>query len=190
MKDNKIVYEGFFINTEIKGGLEHDIDHKHLTTQFKPKKTHQNLYGIAVVLHASKYAMDKDNEGYYIDRISTSYRELDDLFNALEVPHITLSVSETGKPVNTAKLDFENGCPIDTTFQAYFGAFTDEGYILDREETFEVGDRVIMNGIKERPGTIDAFYMSISGESAMVRFDNGDVSRGVNTRWLTHIEEE
>lgn len=190
MKSNNIIYEGFFINSEIRGALENDIEHKHLTTEFHPKKTHQNLYGCAVVLHASKYAIDANNEGYYIDRISTSYRELDDLFNNIEVPHITLSISKTGKPVDTAKLDFENGCPIDTTFQAYFGAFTGDEYLLDRDISFRVGDRVIVDGNKDKPGTIDAFYLSIAGESTLVRFDNGDILRGVNTRFLTHIEEE
>ena len=48
--------------------------------------------------------------------------ELRELFNAIPIPHITLSVSEEGKPVNTANLEFHSiGNP--ATVTGIFGGF-------------------------------------------------------------------
>ena len=107
-----IVYEGFFINEELPHTLEKDIKDKHITTIFRPKTTNDDLYGITAVFEVIGYGINDDNEGYLVKMMSVNADEekakrLWDIYNQIEVPHITLSVSQTGKPINTRYLSFE-----------------------------------------------------------------------------------
>ena len=116
-----LIYEGFFlahngrgIDTMLKGKLERDIPNKHITTEFKPKEAHPDLYGIGAWFKLAGYANDGKNEGYSVELFqidSTAhdkYREkLKALYNTISTPHITLSVSKDGKPKDTANLDFK-----------------------------------------------------------------------------------
>ena len=129
-----VIYEGFFLNCNITGALEKDVKYKHMTTEFRPKESHEDLYGEFVVLHASKYSIDIYNEGYYIDRIVTNNDELKKIFNEVSIPHVTLSTSVDGKPVDTAKLDFDKGIPIDIYLPAKYGCFTGIEYIMKNKE--------------------------------------------------------
>ena len=108
---NNIIYEGFFIIDELHGNLEKDIQFKHITTEFRPKVTHKHLYGTEATFTVDGYANDNINEGLsvYLDKCDNV--ELKNIINNIyksniKIPHITLSVSSTGKPVNTSKLDF------------------------------------------------------------------------------------
>lgn len=117
----KLIYEGFFLahngrgmDNMLKGKLERDIPDKHITTEFKPKEAHPDLYGIGAWFKLTGYANDGKNEGYSVElfQINTTapeeYRKnLKALYNAISVPHITLSVTKDGKPKDTANLDFE-----------------------------------------------------------------------------------
>lgn len=129
-----VIYEWFFLNCNITGALEKDAEYKHMTTEFRPKESHEDLYGEFVILHASKYSFDINNEGYYIDRIVTDNVELKKIFNEVSVPHVTLSTSVDGKPMDTAKLDFSKGIPIDTYLPAKYGCFTGVEYIMKNKE--------------------------------------------------------
>lgn len=104
-----VIYEGFFVkpNVELESKLEKDIEFKHITTQFKPEKSHEDLYGIEVNFIATKYGNDGINEGYKVKALNIENNELLELYNQIPNPHITLSVSKDGKPVNTSKLNFE-----------------------------------------------------------------------------------
>ena len=103
---NNIIYEGFFITGNLDSKLEKDIQFKHITTEFIPKITHENLYGTEAIFELIGYGNDNKNEGYKVRLFKIDNDELENIYNKIEIPHITLSVSATGKPVDTAKLNF------------------------------------------------------------------------------------
>lgn len=119
-----ILYEGFFVIDHLDSKLYKDIEHKHITTEFKPAKTHEHLYGKEATLIIIGYGNDSINEGYCVKMISCEDDELQELYNNISIPHITLSVSEEGKPVNTSKLAFEQ--TIERVIKCRFGGFTNK----------------------------------------------------------------
>ena len=125
-----IIYEGFFINSKMPGSLSKDIENKHVTTEFRPKVTHEELYGSKVILHVSKYGNNGENEGLYVDSIETDNDAIRNLFDNVAVPHITLSVSDSGKPVNTSKINFDKTWNGIDKISGTFGCFTDSGEVV------------------------------------------------------------
>ena len=116
-----MIYEGFFIQDNLESTLEKEVVNKHITTQFRPKQTHEELYGKKATFNIVGYGNDGVNEGFLVQLVSCNDQELKQLFDEIPVPHITLSVSNIGKPVNTAKLNFKsvNG----QTITGIFGGF-------------------------------------------------------------------
>lgn len=109
---SSIIYEGFFIWNDLESKLPKDIRFKHITTEFMPKVTHEHLYGQIATFKVTGYGNDGINEGYKVELIAaqTTDRDelkLEELYKKIEVPHITLSTSPEGKPVNTKNLKFE-----------------------------------------------------------------------------------
>ena len=102
-----MIYEAFFIQEQLDSTLEKDIQNKHITTEFRPKQTHQDLYGKTATFKVIGYGNDDKNEGFKVEMVSCEDVALKELFDNIPLPHITLSVSNDGKPVNTAKLDFQ-----------------------------------------------------------------------------------
>lgn len=122
-----MIYEGFFIQNKLQGILEKDIVNKHITTEFRPKKTHKELYGKTATFNVIGYGNNDVNEGFKVEMVSCENKALRELFNNIPVPHITLSTSATGKPVDTAKLDFQ---PVNRqTVTGKFGGF-DSGKVV------------------------------------------------------------
>ena len=118
-----VIYEGFFIMDKINSKLAKDIEFKHITTEFRPTKTHEHLYGTMATFAITGYANDSINEGCSVTLKSCDNDELVDLFNNISVPHITLSVSNEGKPVNTKNLNFKDEFNDNTIVHAVFGGF-------------------------------------------------------------------
>ena len=115
-------YEGFFIQEDLQSKLFRDIEYKHVTSEYKPLKTHEELYGQKATFLIVGYGNDSVNEGFQVKLAYCESDELRELFNAIPIPHITLSVSEEGKPVNTANLEFHSiGNP--ATVTGIFGGF-------------------------------------------------------------------
>lgn len=124
-----IIYEGFFvIGGNLSSKLEKSIDFQHITTEFRPSKTHQHLYGCKAVFQATMYGNDGNNEGCLVKLLrieapnDTYENELRELYDAIPLPHITLSTSLDGKPINTKNIDFDT--PIDSLIIiTQFGGF-------------------------------------------------------------------
>ena len=130
-----IIYEAFFVDLSTlekvyPGVLFRQIKFPHVTTAYRPKKTSKSLYGRTVTIKVTGYANDGEKEGVKVTVI-TDDPELKKMIENIPVPHITISVAEKGKPVNTGKLNFE---PIESTdeivFKGTFGGFTGEGVNL------------------------------------------------------------
>ena len=117
------IYEGFFIKEDLPSKLAKNIEYKHVTTEFKPARSHEDLYGITARFAITGYGNDDKNEGYLVKLVSCESDELVELFNSISVPHITLSTSIDGKPVNTKNLNFDSfdGGIITATFGGFLG---------------------------------------------------------------------
>lgn len=119
-----MIYEAFFLDYDLEPLLENDIQYKHVTTEFKPAKTHENLYGERAWFKIIGYACDGDNEAYKVELFHCDNDELKELYKKIDIPHITISVSKTGKPVNSRYLEFKEidvVRPIKTTFGGFDG---------------------------------------------------------------------
>lgn len=119
----KIVYEGFFVQGSLNSTLSKDIEYKHITTEFRPAITHEHLYGQQAKFIVTGYGNDEVNEGYTVEMISCDSDELRELYENIALPHITLSTSAEGKPVNTKNIEFEptEEFTILTKFGGYIG---------------------------------------------------------------------
>lgn len=125
-----VIYDGFFLRFPIEGKLEKTVVNQHCTLGFKNGYIPEAL-GEEVVLYATAYGNDGTNEGLRVESIVCKNKELKERFAALEVPHVTLSVSANSKPVNTAKLAFNK--PARVTMAAFYGVFTPEGVVTSTE---------------------------------------------------------
>lgn len=116
-----VVYEAFFVQGPLYSKLSKDIEFKHITTEFKPAKSHEHLYGQQATFLVTGYGNDEVNEGYKVKLVSCESNELRELYEAIPIPHITLSISPEGKAVNTKNLDF--GPTNEFTILTKFGGF-------------------------------------------------------------------
>jgi hypothetical protein len=134
---NNVIYTGAFIDIAtlhktIKVGnrLEKLIENPHVTFQFRPETAPTSLFGEKVCVKVVGYGNDGKNEGLKVE-VFANNQMLSKMAKEILVPHITISVSADGKPVDTAKLTFH---PIKPFFlEMTFGAFTSNGVILEHE---------------------------------------------------------
>lgn len=135
-----IIYSGIFFEKEkidniVKSKLAKDIKFPHITFKFKPAKEDEellnSLVGEEVNVYLYNFKQDENNAGFYVAKIESDNKYINDLFEYIECPHITTSVSEFGKPVDTYKL-FSKKCPIEeelfVVIKGTFGNFIKPGY--------------------------------------------------------------
>lgn len=131
----KIIYTGVFFDMPAlysemnkrlaRKKLYREIERPHVTVQYKPKEVNTSLFGQEVEFTVTGYAVDGRNEGVAVqfskDGLSQELREL---LETIKVPHITLSVSKNGRPVDTGRLHFEACQPfsIRGTYRPFYGA--------------------------------------------------------------------
>lgn len=121
----KVIYCGYFLDADelyakFPPKLARKIDCPHVTTKFRPGGTdlHEGWLGQTCTLTAVGYGRNNKNEGLLVAPLEKFQ---------LEKPHITLSVSEDGKPVDTVALDFAEIEPVDLT--AHFGWYCADGSV-------------------------------------------------------------
>lgn len=111
----KYIYTGVFFDQEelqnvidkiTKTRLYRVIDNPHITFAFRPSKIDPALFGKKATFNIIGYACDENNQGVSVYLHVTESSELLKEFLTISNPHVTISVSEIGKPVNTGKLDF------------------------------------------------------------------------------------
>lgn len=124
-----VIYEALFLKHEFEGLLEHQVEKQHVTTAFRPETAHAALYGQKATFRVVGYGNNGINEGFLVKLESCDSDTLRNLISKVKVPHITLSVSDGGRPVDTARLTFESvdGPLVETVF----GGFMEGGEIKD-----------------------------------------------------------
>ena len=101
--------------------LENDITNKHVTIAFKPTEFDTSLFGEIVEVVVVGYGNNGKNEGVKVEIKSDNK-----ILKSVNVPHITLSVGNGGKPVDTGKLLFEDVSD-KVTLKGKIGYFSPEG---------------------------------------------------------------
>ncbi len=120
---SKVIYTGAFVDSkDLERKLEEygvertklwrQIQDTHVTFQFRPKEVDETLFGLPVDIRVIGYGVNPQNEGLLVE-VTCANETVQKLCDKVEVPHITLSVSEDGKPVNTRYVGF---APIKTPF--------------------------------------------------------------------------
>ena len=120
---SKVIYTGAFVDSkELEHKLEEygvertklwrQIKDTHVTFQFRPADVDESLFGLPVDIRVIGYGVNTQNEGLLVE-VTCANETVQKLCDKVEVPHITLSVSEDGKPVNTRYVGF---APIKTPF--------------------------------------------------------------------------
>ena len=137
---HKFIYTGVFFDKEEllkkvealgEERLERVISDPHVTFQFRPETVATSLFGEKVTVKVIGYGNNGKNEGLLVEVFSDN-NLLSAMAKEILVPHITLSVSADGKPVNTWSLCFrEMREPF--IIKGVFGAFTPEGVVTEKE---------------------------------------------------------
>ena len=118
-----ILYVGAFVDSRElvekleKNGVERNIlfrpvQKPHVTFQYRPKEIDESLLGEKVNIRVVGYGCDGENEGVAVE-LTCENEKVRKLSEKVKIPHITLSVSEDGRPANTRYLGFT---PIERPF--------------------------------------------------------------------------
>ena len=133
----KYIYTGVFFNlSELINKfncyigavrLANTIENPHITFSFKPAQVDEKIFGLPMKFEVVGYACDGHNQGLQVRAVTLPKRVREE-FDKITNPHITISVSENGKPVDTGKLKF---MPIENPFYitGKYGAYTSEGVL-------------------------------------------------------------
>ena len=99
----------------------------HVTFAYRPERVDTRLFGRAVTVRVTGYGNDGRNEGLRVE-VLTRDPILRELALRIQAPHITLSVSRTGRPVDTAGLAFSPVEPFLLTGR--FGGYLPDGTVV------------------------------------------------------------
>jgi hypothetical protein len=129
------IYTGCFLDRDTllravapirQSPLVRAIEAPHVTSAFRPKWVDRALFGSQMELALIGYGNDGNNEGVLVE-LRQADAAVRDLFEQIPVPHITLAVSETGKPVDTKNLRFT---PIQTiVLTGTYGGYLPNGRV-------------------------------------------------------------
>lgn len=128
------IYIGVFfkaqnIYAKITPALSNKIDNPHVTVRFRPESVDKRLFGSEVAANVVGYACDGRNEGWKVELRSDNV-SLQELLDRIAVPHITISVSEDGQPVDTAKLNFRAVTPFAIANGKFGGFYPNSGVVV------------------------------------------------------------
>ena len=85
--------------------LERVIENPHVTFEYKPAKVDESLFGLPIKFAVTGYGYNGKNQGLLVEPVLI-WTALEGTFKKIKMPHITLSVSVDGKPVDTGNLTF------------------------------------------------------------------------------------
>lgn len=135
MKSNYI-YTGCFLPLEKIDEVSHYyglthldqiVQNPHMTVEFRPRTVDESLFGEEVRITLVGYGNDTKNEGFKVVA-HTKNAKLQQIIEKVLVPHITISTSRSGKPIDTGLLDFSQIKPV--TLLARYGAYNRFGQVI------------------------------------------------------------
>jgi hypothetical protein len=131
---DSVIYTGIFFNPSDPGlspekagdYLERPIKDPHVTFSFRPdpgKLFPEDMIGKEVSIKVVGVGNDGRNHGYEVEVPP----ELKEYYDGAPTPHITISTSLEGKPVDTKNLDFKRIPPLN--LKGKIGHFTSSGVV-------------------------------------------------------------
>ncbi len=108
-------YIGCFVNKQEleeklssiqRNKLDISILNPHVTIMYHPDYVDESLFGTTVKIWIVGYGYNDDNEGVKVNLITEEKSYAQDLLKGIEIPHITLSISNKGQAVNTRNISF------------------------------------------------------------------------------------
>lgn len=147
-------YEGVFLSTEEVTEAFRSASHEfprypvvpepfHITTEYMPETTHENLYGTEVTVHITGYkhgtSIDETdgstskNEGFKVE-VTSEDPEMQKLIDSIDKNwHITGSYTTAAR--YTKYMDFSDADPVDFTITGTFGwCDSEDKLVLENEE--------------------------------------------------------
>ena len=106
--------------------LSRPVKTPHVTFVYRPRQVDPALFGQEVTVQVTGYGNDGRNEGLQVKVLSQD-PVLRRLADQIPVPHITLSVSQEGRAVDTAGLAFLPVTPFQLTGR--FGGYRPDGTV-------------------------------------------------------------
>lgn len=110
------------------------IQNPHITFVYEPEQVDESLFGQNIKVKIIAYGNDGHNEGVKVE-LSSDSPEIKKMAAQIEVPHITLSVSENGKSINTKYIEFKPIEPI--SILGKFGGYTENGIVVTNTDVIE-----------------------------------------------------
>ena len=131
MKNKDYIYIGCFVEqkqlldkvTE-KNRLSRIIQYPHVTFCYEPAEVDKSLFGKIVKIKAIGYGNDGKNEGLLVEVYSDNL-QISKMAECIVTPHITVSVAENEKAVNTRFLEFTKMEPFE--LEGIFGGYKKDG---------------------------------------------------------------
>lgn len=130
-KAQSALWFGLFPSNDTTLGFLHDsatlsevVEHPHVTFGYKIVPPSDIDWDAVYEVKVFAYGNDGENEGYAVSFPS----ELDEFYFGADTPHITLSTSPDGSPVNTAFIDFNEIEPFDIPMK--FGFYMRGAYYV------------------------------------------------------------
>lgn len=130
------IYIGCFVNRQellekvqpfADSRLHKIIENPHVTFAYRPDNVDETLFGKMVSIRVMGYANNGHNEGVKVE-LSSDDPAIREMAAKIKVPHITLSVSETGESVDTWALDFRETEPFEIS--GIFGGVTEDKKVV------------------------------------------------------------
>jgi len=121
------VYWGIFFDDPhqiLEGTLEKQIEFPHVTYGFKVPYPEEELQGVLCIVKLIGYGKDDNNEAWLVELPTWTLG----YYHGATNPHIAISVSKTGKPVDSGKLEFQSIDPIKIVGR--FGYFNGRGIVV------------------------------------------------------------
>ena len=135
MYPENIKYTGCFFELQLlqahlerydRNPLVCPISHPHVTFVYRPEEVPAMLFGQRVTVRAIGYGCDGENEALQVE-----FADLPDCLKPytgdIAVPHITLSIAESAKAVNSRYLEFKPIVPFPLT--GIFGGMDEAGTV-------------------------------------------------------------
>lgn len=136
------IYTGCFIPYHLfhdkissirRNPLQHDVKLPHITFAYKPNVVNEALFGELISVVVTGYGNDGLNEGVKVQLLSNN-PTIQQAIDQIDVPHITIAVSDDGKPVNTRNLQFTEIPP--KKLYGFFGGYTKWGKACTQKRGF------------------------------------------------------
>ena len=111
--------------------LHREIEHPHITVVYHPNEIPWELFGSKVRVRCVGYGCDSGNEALLVE-FAEFPAELETAFRQVTVPHITLSVAQGGRSVNSGRLAFLPMLPFE--LDGIFGGKDEAGSLFFKTE--------------------------------------------------------